>query len=108
MTARARHPSDERMLPRSAALRFLYAIAALPAMLLTHPSGAAGDAAIDAARLEMRGVLARVVRWGCQYQNIDLRSIADSPLDLIVMDPVVDAATGRGPNEEEMQRLKRK
>lgn len=30
-----------------------------------------------------------VERWGCQYQNIDLDAVARSPLDLIVLDPVV-------------------
>jgi cysteinyl-tRNA synthetase len=30
-----------------------------------------------------------VERWGCQYQNIDLAEVARSPLDLIVLDPVV-------------------
>lgn len=63
---------------------------------------------MDAARLEMRGILARVARWGCQYQSIDVQSIAASSLDLIVIDPIIDATTGRGPSAEELQRLKHK
>ncbi len=63
---------------------------------------------MDAERVEMRRVLASVARWGCQYQKIDLQAIADSRLDLIVIDPIVDAAAGRGPNLEEMKSLKRK
>lgn len=30
-----------------------------------------------------------VEKWGCQYQNIDLGEVARSPLDLVVLDPVV-------------------
>src|SRR5262249_34270177 len=80
-----------------------------PALLVPHgPDVAENAPAMDAARAMMRTHLARVARWGCQYQNIDLQSIAASPLDLIVIDPIVDAPTGRGPSAEEMQRLKRK
>jgi endo-alpha-1,4-polygalactosaminidase (GH114 family) len=55
----------------------------------------------------MRAILARVGRWGCQYQNIDVASIAASPLDLIVVDPIIDPASGRTPSSEEMRLLKR-
>lgn len=93
------------MLARSVVLRFLFVIAVSTALTACKP-----DAAVSmrAERVAMRRVLASVVRWGCQYQKIDLQAIAASPLDLVVIDPIVDTAAGRGPNPEEMESLKRK
>jgi cysteinyl-tRNA synthetase, unknown class len=48
-------------------------------------AAAAGDFAMP--RLEARKALAGIRRWGCQYQNVSLREIASSDLDLIVIDP---------------------
>ncbi len=97
------------MLLRRATLRLLCTIFTVPAALAPYAPGASGGtSSMHAARVEMRAVLARVARWGCQYQNIDVQSIGASPLDLIVVEPIVDAATGRIASAEEMQVLKRK
>lgn len=58
-------------------------------------SRAAAVRPLSAARLRSCHALANVTRWGCQYQNVDLQSIARSDLDLIVIDPSLDDAHGR-------------
>jgi cysteinyl-tRNA synthetase, unknown class len=42
------------------------------------------------ARQQSRDALMKVNHWGCQYQNVDLDSIARSDLDLIVVDSSLD------------------
>jgi cysteinyl-tRNA synthetase len=50
---------------------------------------------LPAARQRSCDVLQNVARWGCQYQNVDLESIAQSDLDLVVIDPSLDDARRR-------------
>lgn len=59
-------------------------------------------------RDEGRVLLSRVESWGCQYQNIDLQRIAGSSLDLIVIDPILDGASGRVANRNEISAVQRK
>jgi cysteinyl-tRNA synthetase len=82
---------------------------ALQAMLWTpSASGAEGVRETSAARATARHRLAAVKLWGCQYQNIDLARIAASPLDLVVIEQIVDGATGRAATREEIAALKTK
>jgi cysteinyl-tRNA synthetase, unknown class len=107
---RARHGNRRTAAIRlgNAVLRVLCA-AAVPAPFIGHQSAASKDlASMQAARVEMRALLERVGRWGCQYQNIDVQSIAASSLDLIVVEPIIDPATGRLASTEEMRLLKMK
>lgn len=60
------------------------------------------------SRAEGRTLLAQVVRWGCQYQNIDVLDIAASPLDLIVIDPILDGVTRRHADQNDVAGLQRK
>lgn len=79
----------------------------LNAMLWSTPAVRTDDNAQGpAARQVARQRLAAVERWGCQYQNIDLTRLAASPLDLVVIEPVVDGATGRTATREEIAALK--
>ena len=57
--------------------------------------GASAMRTLPAARQKSRDALMKVVHWGCQYQNVDLESIARSDLDLIVLDPSLDDDRGR-------------
>ena len=41
-------------------------------------------------RQRSRDLLKRVVRWGCQYQKVDIDAIASSTLDMIVVDPSIN------------------
>ena len=94
---------------RDVFLGLVCAIAAVPSAFLPHRSAGANSLpSAQGARNDMRTILARVGRWGCQYQNIDVASIAATPLDLIVVDPIIDPASGRTPSSEEMRLLKRK
>jgi cysteinyl-tRNA synthetase len=52
--------------------------------------------------------LARVKRWGCQYQNIDVDELAQSDLDLVVIDPILDGGTGRRAGSMDLGVLKAK
>jgi cysteinyl-tRNA synthetase len=47
------------------------------------------------ARRQSLDALMTVNQWGCQYQNVDLNSIARSDLELIVLDPSLDDSRGR-------------
>jgi cysteinyl-tRNA synthetase len=58
------------------------------------------------AREAARKRLAEVRRWGCQYQRIDLAAIGASALDLVVIEPIVDGATGRTASRAEIDALK--
>src|SRR4051794_29925583 len=49
--------------------------------------------------------LSLVRRWGCWYQSIDVDAIAESALDLIVVDQSID---GRPITSEVLQKLQRK
>ena len=60
------------------------------------------------ARQAARQRLAAVERWGCQYQNIDVAHLAATSLDLVVIEPVVDGATGGSATREEVTTLKLK
>jgi cysteinyl-tRNA synthetase, unknown class len=94
---------------RDVFLGLVCAIAAVPpAFSPLRSAGANSLPSAQGARDDMRAILARVGRWGCQYQNIDVASVAASPLDLIVVDPIIDPASGRTPSSEEMRLLKRK
>ena len=55
-----------------------------------------------------RTLLSRIETWGCQYQNIDPESIANSALDLIVIDSILDGTTGRTADPSEVARMQRK
>jgi cysteinyl-tRNA synthetase len=46
-------------------------------------------------RSDRHALLAKVRSWGCQYQNLRPTEIAASKLDLIVIESVLDGATGR-------------
>ena len=94
---------------RDVFLGLVCAIAAVPPAFMPHRSASANSLpSAQGSRNDMRTILARVGRWGCQYQNIDVASIAASPLDLIVVDPIIDPASGRTLSSEEMRLLKRK
>jgi cysteinyl-tRNA synthetase, unknown class len=60
------------------------------------------------SRLKSRELLAKVERWGCQYQNIDPNSIAASALDLVVVDPVIDGHSGQTAKPETVRMMQRK
>jgi cysteinyl-tRNA synthetase, unknown class len=60
------------------------------------------------SRRQARATLARVEHWGCQYQKIEQRHIVDSPLDLIVIDPILDPAKGRMAEPAEIEAMQRK
>lgn len=59
-------------------------------------------------RIEARARLAQVLAWGCQYQNIEPDRIAGSLLDLVVIDPILDGATGRAADRSDVEGLQRK
>jgi cysteinyl-tRNA synthetase len=56
---------------------------------------AAGARGLSAQRQQSLQSLKRVARWGCQYQDVDLDSIAQSDLDLVVIDPSLDDGSRR-------------
>jgi cysteinyl-tRNA synthetase, unknown class len=57
---------------------------------------------------DRRALLAKVRSWGCQYQNLRTTEIAASKLDLIVIEPVIDGATGRMISTPELTRMQMK
>ncbi|MFM1816036.1 MAG: hypothetical protein RLZ98_2731 [Pseudomonadota bacterium] len=79
-------------------------------LLLATVHGVLADemAEIQSARAEQRAALNAVARWGCQYMNIDLEKLAQSPLDLVVIEPIVDPAAGRAATRGEIAKLKRR
>ena len=94
---------------RRLVLRLLCATSAFPMAFIPREFvGSRVPTSMPATRIEKRNILARVVRWGCQYQNIRVQDIAGSPLDLIVVEPILDATTGRTASTEELHRLKSK
>ena len=48
------------------------------------------------------------MRWGCQYQQVDLAAIASSNIDLIVIDPSLDDSSRRFVTQAECATLKAK
>jgi cysteinyl-tRNA synthetase len=50
---------------------------------------------LSLARRQSHDALMAVMHWGCQYQNVDLDSIARSDLDLIAIDSSLDDREGR-------------
>jgi cysteinyl-tRNA synthetase, unknown class len=64
--------------------------------------------ALRPQRQSAREALKRVVRWGCQYQNVDIGAIASSDLDLIVLDPSLDDKERRFVSPAECNALKTK
>jgi cysteinyl-tRNA synthetase len=65
-------------------------------------------AAKPAARRQTRRTLARVKSWGCQYQNIDVRALAASQLDLVAIDLSLDDDRRRFVTPAERAMLQRK
>ena len=73
------------------------------------PRGFAGQVrALPPPRQRSLEALKGVVRWGCQYQKVDLGAIARSGLDLIVLDPSLDDARMRFLSQAECKLLKKK
>jgi cysteinyl-tRNA synthetase, unknown class len=69
---------------------------------------AGGLRSLSARRQRSLQALKRVVRWGCQYQQVDLAAIAGSDLDLIVIDPSLDDNSRRVVTRSECEGLQRK
>ncbi|MEE2951845.1 MAG: endo alpha-1,4 polygalactosaminidase [Pseudomonadota bacterium] len=53
-------------------------------------------------------LLRDVARWGCQYQNLDIAALADSDLDMIVIEPSLNDDLGLFVSPDEIEVLKRK
>lgn len=84
---------------------------ALPYLSLPLPS--LGQTAANAAqprldRTRARRLLHDAKSWGVQYQNVDVGVLAESPLDLIVLDPSLNDSARRFVSAQEMAALKRK
>jgi cysteinyl-tRNA synthetase len=82
---------------------------ALMASVATAAPGMAGErraAGITLADAKQR--LADVRAWGCQFQNLDVAKAAESPLDLIVIDPDATDGHGRALDASDVATLKRK
>lgn len=60
------------------------------------------------ARRQSLYALMKVNHWGCQYQNVNLDSIARSDLELIVLDPSLDDARGRFLTSAECRALQKR
>ena len=69
-------------------------------------AAAAGDQVLRAA--EAKALLARMSRWGCQLQNVDPAAIATTDLDLVVIEPMVDAAANSSLGRERIAAMQRK
>jgi cysteinyl-tRNA synthetase, unknown class len=88
--------------------RYRLGVAAQMMMLGAMASAAATPQWTLLTRADARAFLRDVKTWGCQYQNIDIDALAASALDLIVIDPVIDGATGRRADASDLQKLQRK
>lgn len=55
-----------------------------------------------------RNPLTDVSTWGCQYQNVDLDTVANSGLDMIVIDPCLDDGLGRFVSREDCEAIRRR
>jgi cysteinyl-tRNA synthetase, unknown class len=85
----------------------------LALLVLFFASGArlgrgSGQRSLSAQRQRSLRSLRRVVRWGCQYQEVDLAAITASDLDLIVIDPSLDDESRRLVTRSECGELKKK
>jgi cysteinyl-tRNA synthetase len=67
-----------------------------------------GMRGISAPRRRSLQALRRVVRWGCQYQDVDLEAIRRSALDLIVIDPSLNDSSLRFVTQLECEGLKKR
>jgi cysteinyl-tRNA synthetase, unknown class len=77
-------------------------VACLAGLLLAATAQASeSQDAMQPSRQKAHARLGQVERWGCQYQHIDPALIAGSPLDLIVIDPILDGGAHReaGPDD---------
>ena len=75
---------------------------------MSTAASAMGNAAFAANGPRLRDTLSRVVKWGCQYQNIDLDAIAASDLDMIVMEFSLNDDALQFVSPAECERLKTK
>lgn len=77
--------------------------------LLPHFGRAyAGQPVFAPERAKNRHDLREVRHWGCQYQNVNLRELAASQLDLIAMDISLDDDSRRFVTHSELAALQRK
>lgn len=83
-------------------------IAATLAGLMFSIRHGSAEGLLKRPRVAMRRALAKVKRWGCQYQNMRPREISASDLDLVVIDPSLDDWSRRFVTPAELQRMKRK
>jgi cysteinyl-tRNA synthetase, unknown class len=56
----------------------------------------------------LQPLLRQVLRWGCQYQNVDPQQLATSNLDLVVIDMMLDEATGLAVKPADVRMMQRK
>jgi cysteinyl-tRNA synthetase len=87
--------------------RLALCLSAIAAGLSLGPRTSHGDAG-RLSRTEARRRLDMVNVWGIQYQNVDVAGLAQSPLDMIVLDPSLNDSARRFINPTEMAALKRK
>lgn len=60
------------------------------------------------AKNERAALLAKVRYWGCQYQKIDIGTLAGSELDLVVIEPIRGDGSRKPWPSSDIQRLRRK
>jgi cysteinyl-tRNA synthetase len=79
------------------------------ALLASVVPGSAGETDPAVSTLaDAKQRLAAVRSWGCQFQNLDVERAANSPLDLIVIDPDATGGNGRALEPRDVAKLKTK
>jgi cysteinyl-tRNA synthetase len=96
-------------IPRGYRVRRIIFFAMLIMLMLVNGSEAeTPDERQGISRAEAAAMLARVRSWACQYQNVDPVRIANSALDLVVIDPMLDGGTKRAAGPHDMRLMQRK